>query len=91
MPAMPGPIPPVDGAAVVQLCEANVTGVLAVGTPAAPPAQLGGTDSGPIDDPEPAAGQHRRRTHAADSADGPRRTDVADQAGSQAPEVGGSG
>src|SRR5271167_1294560 len=54
MPAMPGPIPPVDGAGVVQLCEANVTGVLAVGTPA-PPAQAGGTDSGPMDDPEPAA------------------------------------
>src|SRR5271156_3589892 len=54
MPAMPGPIPPVDGAGVVQLCEANVTGVLAVGT-AAPPAQAGGTDSGPMDDPEPAA------------------------------------
>ena len=27
MPAM-GPIPPVDGAAVVQLCDARVTGVL---------------------------------------------------------------
>src|ERR1700722_7335265 len=54
MPAMPGPIPPVVGAGVVQLCEANVTGVLAVGTPA-PPAQAGGTDSGPMDDPEPAA------------------------------------
>ena len=90
MPAMPGPIPPVDGAGVVQLCEANVTGVLAVGTPA-PPAQLGGTDRAPMDDPWPAAGQHRRSTHSAGSADGPRRTDVADQAGSQAPEVGGSG
>src|SRR5271154_6501701 len=55
MPAMPGPIPPVDGAGGVQLCGANVPGVLAVGTPAAPPAQLGGTDSGPMDDPEPAA------------------------------------
>src|ERR1700758_5461132 len=54
MPAMPGPIPPVDGAGVVQLCDANVTGVLAAGTPA-PPAQAGGTDIGPIDDPVPAA------------------------------------
>src|ERR1700730_1620207 len=54
MPAMPGPIPPVVGAAVVQLCDANVTGVLAAGIPA-PPAQLGGTDSGPMDDPPPAA------------------------------------
>src|SRR6201996_3288747 len=54
IPAMPGPTPPVLGAAVVQLCDANVTGVLAAGIPA-PPAQLGGTDSGPIDDPEPAA------------------------------------
>src|ERR1700744_1832570 len=54
IPAMPGPIPPVLGAAVVQLCDANVTGVLAAGTPA-PPAQLGGTDSGPIDAPGPAA------------------------------------
>jgi hypothetical protein len=31
-----------------------VTGVLAAGIPA-PPAQLGGTDSWPIDDPPPAA------------------------------------
>src|ERR1700752_3446010 len=54
IPAMPDPIPPVLGAAVVQLCEANVTGVLAVGTPA-PPAQAGGTDIGPIDVPVPAA------------------------------------
>src|ERR1700743_3683681 len=54
MPAMPGPIPPVLGAAVVQLCEANVTGVLAPGTPA-PAAQLGATDIAPIDEPLPAA------------------------------------
>jgi len=55
MPAMPGPIPPVDGAGVVQLCEANVTGALVAGSPApAPPAQLGGTDIGPMEDPAPA-------------------------------------
>src|ERR1700752_4817080 len=54
MPAMPGPTPPVLGAAVVQLCDANVTGVLAPGTPA-PAAQAGGTDIGPIDEPLPAA------------------------------------
>src|ERR1700744_961164 len=54
MPAMPGPIPPVVGAAVFRLCEANVPGVLAVGPPA-PPAQAGGTDIGPMDDPVPAA------------------------------------
>src|ERR1700728_1616819 len=56
MPAMvpgdPVDIPP--GAAPVQLCDASVTGVLAPGIPA-PPAQLGGTDSWPIDDPPPAA------------------------------------
>src|ERR1700730_5517776 len=54
MPAMPGPMPPVVGAAVVQLEDANGAGVLAAGIPA-PPAQLGGTDSGPMDDPAPAA------------------------------------
>src|SRR5271154_2079270 len=57
MPAMvpgdPVDIPPV-GAPVAQLCDANVTGVLAAGIPA-PPAQLGGTDIGPMDDPVPAA------------------------------------
>src|ERR1700728_329424 len=55
MPAMPlGD--PVDIPAVgpAQLCDASVTGVLAAGIPA-PPAQLGGTDSGPIDEPPPAA------------------------------------
>src|ERR1700737_648522 len=54
MPATPGRIRAVVGAAVVQLCDANVTGVLAAGIPA-PPAQLGGTDRGPIDAPWPAA------------------------------------
>src|ERR1700761_1725949 len=49
---MPGPIPPVVGAAVVQLCEANVTGVLAAGMPA-PAAQAGGTDIAPMDDAPP--------------------------------------
>jgi hypothetical protein len=55
MPAMvPGdPVDTPPGAAV-QLCDASVTGVLAAGIPA-PPAQLGGTDSWPIDDPPPAA------------------------------------
>jgi hypothetical protein len=52
MPAMvPGD--PVDipaGAPAAQLCDASVTGALADGIPA-PPAQLGGTDNWPIDDP----------------------------------------
>src|SRR5580700_7299922 len=52
VPGAPVDIPP--GAAPVQLCDASVTGVLAPGIPA-PPAQLGGTDSWPIDDPPPAA------------------------------------
>src|ERR1700680_3081332 len=51
VPGVPVDIPP-GGAA--QLCDANVTGVLAAGIPA-PPAQLGGTDIGPMDDPVPAA------------------------------------
>src|ERR1700733_14766007 len=55
MPAMvPGVPVDIPGAAPVQLCDARVTGVLAAGIPA-PPAQLGGTDSWPIDDPPPAA------------------------------------
>src|SRR5271168_3752115 len=53
VPGVPVDIPPV-GAPAAQLCDANVTGVLPAGMPA-PPAQLGGTDSGPMDDPEPAA------------------------------------
>src|SRR3984957_7372153 len=55
MPAMvPGvPVDPPPGAPA-QLCDARVTGVLAAGIPA-PPAQLGGTDSWPIDVPPPAA------------------------------------
>src|SRR5271170_10224 len=52
VPGDPVDIPP--GAPAAQLCDASVTGVLAAGMPA-PPAQLGGTDSGPIDDPVPAA------------------------------------
>src|ERR1700733_14693719 len=55
---MPAMVPgvPVDAppGAVAQLWDASVTGVLAAGMPA-PPAQLGGTDSWPIDDPPPAA------------------------------------
>src|ERR1700722_8896253 len=55
---MPAMVPgvPVDAppGAVAQLWDASVTGVLAPGIPA-PPAQLGGTDSWPIDDPPPAA------------------------------------
>src|ERR1700683_3988343 len=52
---VPGdPVDTPPGAAPVQLCDASVTGVLAAGIPA-PPAQLGGTDSGPIDEPPPAA------------------------------------
>src|SRR5690349_6429720 len=54
MPATPFMPPAVVGAPVPNVCEANVTGALvAAGTPA-PPAQLGGTDSGPIEDPAPA-------------------------------------
>src|ERR1700684_2737533 len=52
-PGDPADTPPV-GAPAAQLCDASVTGVLAAGMPA-PPAQLGGTDSGPIEDPPPAA------------------------------------
>src|ERR1700722_1337492 len=51
VPGVPVDTPP---GAVAQLCDASVTGVLAAGIPA-PPAQLGGTDSWPIDDPPPAA------------------------------------
>src|ERR1700722_15949282 len=74
MPAMvpgdPVDIPP--GAAPVQLCDASVTGVLAPGIPA-PPAQLGGTDSWPIDDPPPAAAS----TGAAPAAPAPPRPPAA--------------
>src|SRR6202034_3150170 len=51
VPGVPVDIPP---GAAAQLCDASVTGVLATGIPA-PPAQLGGTDMGPMDDPVPAA------------------------------------
>src|SRR5277367_481670 len=52
VPGVPVDIAP--GAPVAQLCDASVTGVLAAGIPA-PPAQAGGTDIGPMDDPVPAA------------------------------------
>src|ERR1700723_2148713 len=55
MPAMvPGDPVDIPPGAAAQLCDASVTGVLAAGIPA-PPAQLGGTESWPIDDPPPAA------------------------------------
>src|ERR1700742_4174191 len=57
---MPATVPgvPVDTppGAAAQLCDASVMGVLAAGMPA-PPAQLGGTDIGPMDDPVPAAAE----------------------------------
>src|SRR5947209_16248737 len=46
-------MPPAVGPPALKVCEASVTGALAAGMPA-PPAQLGGTDSAPIDDPPPA-------------------------------------
>src|SRR5581483_10123969 len=53
MPATPF-MPPVVGAPVPNVCDANVTGVLVAAGMPAPPAQLGGTDRGPIADPAPA-------------------------------------
>src|SRR5690349_12012233 len=53
MPAMPF-MPPAVGAPAPNVCDASVTGAPpAAGIPA-PPAQLGGTERGPIDDPAPA-------------------------------------
>src|SRR5882757_5196568 len=54
MPAIPFVMPPAVGAPALKVCEASVTGALAAGMPA-PPAQLGGTERAPIDDPPPAA------------------------------------
>ncbi len=69
------------------VCDASVTGVLADGIPAAPPAQLGGTDIPPIEEPAPAeASTGAAPIPPADAAGC--GADVGGQSGAQTADVG---
>ncbi len=88
---VPGdPVAP-PAAPIGMLCDASVTGVLADGTPAAPPAQLGGTDMPPIEDPAPAEASTGAAPIPPPPADCRCRADVAGEGGAQATDVGRGG